>query len=340
MDDRTDETEIETRCVRFDGERDVTVATRPVPEPGTGEVLIETDLTLVSTGTELTHLTRSYPEDSRWSTTYPFYPGYNNVGRVVAAGDGVEAVAEGDRVATYSGHQAHVVADAADCRPIPDGVADEPAVYFTIAEIVMNGIRRGRLTWGETVAVYGLGLLGQIAVRIARLAGAETVVGLDVASDRLGYLPEGPAVTGVDPGVDDWMDRFEAATGGRSADVVYEVTGNPDAIPGEFDVLRDQGRLVVLSSPRGSTEFDFHSLCHAPGYEIIGAHNRTHPTAGDPDDPWTQHRHAELFFGALADDRLSVGGLTSHRRPYADAPDLYDLLLEDRSQALGVVLEW
>jgi len=330
----------ENPCVVFDGERDVTVADRPVPDPGAGEVLIETDLTLVSTGTELTHLTRSYPEDSDWSTGYPFHPGYNNVGRVVAVGDGVEAVAEGDRVATYSGHRAYVVADADDCRPIPNDIDDGAAVYFTIAEIVMNGIRRGRLTWGETVAVYGLGLLGQMAVRVARFAGAGTVVGLDVAADRLDYLPEGSSVAGVEPGTDDWTDRFEAATAGRPADVVYEVTGAPDAIPGEFRLLRDRGRLVVLSSPRGTTEFDFHSLCHARGYEIIGAHNRTHPAGDDPDDPWTQHRHATLFFRALADGRLSVTDLTSHRRPYADAPELYGMLLEDRSQALGVVLEW
>ena len=326
----------------FDAPKSVTIEDRERPDPGPGEVLIETSRTLVSTGTELTVLSGEYPDDSQWANhaTYPFDPGYNNVGEVVEVGDDVETVDVGQRVATYGSHAEYTVADADACRPIPDGVTDDQAVFFTIAEIVMNGVRRSDLTWGETVAVYGLGLLGQFAVRCCRVAGARPVVALDLATERLEYVPDDPAVRTVDVGEDDPETVIREASGDRLADVVFEVTGNPDAITDELDVLRDQGRFVVLSSPRGETSFDFHDHCNAPSYRIIGAHNSSHPSVETPANPWTNHRHAELFFDLVRDGEMEVDSLVSHRAAHTDAESIYGTLLEDRSDAMGVVLEW
>ena len=319
----------------------VTVEERTVERPAEDEVLVRTDRTLISTGTELTVLSGEYPPGSQWDNfEFPFEPGYNNVGTVVETGDAVTDLAEDDRVATYGPHSEYVVVAAEACRPIPDAVDDEAAVFFTIAEIVMNGVRRSRLTWGETSVVYGLGLLGQLAVRCCHAAGARPVVGVDAAAERVSYLPEEPNVEGVHVATRDPAEAVEDVTDGDLADVVFELTGNPDVIPTEFDALRDQGRFVVLSSPKGPTEFDFHDLCNAPSYEIIGAHNGSHPSTATPANPWTQKRHAELFFEYLADGTMSVDSLVSHEESYADATEVYDRLQEDRSQALGVVLEW
>jgi 2-desacetyl-2-hydroxyethyl bacteriochlorophyllide A dehydrogenase len=319
----------------------VTVEERTVEQSAEDEVLVRTDRTLISTGTELTVLSGEYPPGSQWDNfQFPFEPGYNNVGTVVETGAAVTNLSEGDRVATYGPHSEYVVVAADACRPIPDAVDDEAAVFFTIAEIVMNGVRRSRLTWGETVTVYGLGLLGQLAVRCCHAAGARPVVGVDAAAKRVSYLPNASNIEGVHVGTRDPVEEVEAVTGGTLADVVFELTGNPDVIPTEFDVLRDQGRFVILSSPKGATEFDFHDLCNAPSYEIIGAHNSSHPSTATSANPWTQQRHAELFFEYLADGTMAVDSLVSHKKSYADAPEVYDHLQEDRSQALGVVLEW
>ncbi|WP_198667985.1 zinc-binding alcohol dehydrogenase [Saliphagus sp. LR7] len=330
------------QTVVFSDVATVTVEDRPIPDPGTEQVLIRSDRTLVSTGTELTVLSGDVPAGSTWDDhiEYPFTPGYNNVGTVVKAGEDVEGITEGQRVATYGSHAEYVSADADACRPIPEGVSDDAAVFFTIAEIVMNGIRRGEATWGEHAVVYGLGLLGQLAVRISQAAGARPVVGFDVADSRLEYLPDDPGVVGANPIEDDATTVVRDASGGRLADVVFELTGNPDVIADEFDVLRDQGRFVVLSSPRGETAFDFHDHCNSPSYTIIGAHNSSHPSVATPRNPWTQHRHAELFFEYLADDTFGVESLISHREPVSEAPRLYDTLLADRTDAMGVVLEW
>lgn len=320
----------------------VAVEDRAVPEPGPDQVLIRSERTLVSTGTELTVLSGDVPPGSAWDDhiEYPFVPGYNNVGTVVETGDDVEDVAAGQRVATYGSHAAYVCTGAGACRPIPDGVGDDEAVFFTIAEIVMNGVRRGGLTWGETAAVHGLGLLGQLTTRICHAAGARPVVGFDLADSRLSYLPDADGVVAANPSEDDAERVVRDAAGDRLADVAFEVTGNPDAITDELRTLREQGRFVVLSSPRGETRFDFHDYCNAPSYVIVGAHNSAHPPVATPDNPWTQHRHAALFFDLVADGTLDVAPLVSHAEPATEAPRLYGELLADRTDALGVVLEW
>lgn len=311
------------------------------PMPDSDEVLIETDTTVVSTGTELTVLSGDYPERSVWDDygQYPFVPGYANVGTVVETGANAD-IAVGRRVATWTPHAAYVTATAEDCTPVPDGVSDAEAALFAIAQIVMNGIRRGRVTWGETAVVYGVGLLGQFAVRLCRLAGAETVVGVDLAPSRLDFLPDDSGVVAVDASERDPVEAVRSATGGRLADVVFEVTGNPDAIPGEFEALRDQGRLVLLSSPHGETALDFHDHVNAPSIEIIGAHQLSHPSTATAADPWTKARHAELYFSYLQQGRLAVENLFTHAVDAADAPSLYRDLLDDRTRAIAARIEW
>ena len=325
----------------FEAEERVIVKSRDVPSPDSGEVLVETERTLISTGTELTILSGDVPAGSSWDNIvdYPFVPGYNNVGTVVETGEGVEAYEPGQRVATTGDHAAYILADADNCRPVPADLSADEAVFFTIAVIVSNGVRRSDLTWGEGVVVYGLGLLGQLAARICHVAGARPVVGVDLAAERRDYLPSTPGFLPVDPTEREPAAALESATG-RLADVVFEVTGNPDIIPTELEALREQGRFVVLSSPKGETLFDFHDLCNSPSYRIIGAHNSSHPPTATPDNPWTQKRHCELFFEYLEQEAFDVESLISHRSHYADAPELYEMLLKDRTEAMGVVLEW
>ncbi|MDA0747490.1 MAG: zinc-binding dehydrogenase [bacterium] len=316
---------------------------RPIPAPAEGELLVRTRRTLISTGTELTILNGQFPRESAWANygKFPFTPGYNSVGEVIDTGLGVDKSWIGRKVACHARHTAYSVLKPGSIRPILRDISDEEAVFFTLAEIVMNGIRRGELTWGESAAVYGLGLIGQLAVRFAHLAGASHVFGIDVVQKRLDLLPQSPRIHPLNPEKENTVETIGKITRDRLADVVYEATGNPDLIPREFEALKRQGRLVILSSPRHRTkEFDFHDLCNAPSYTIIGAHNGSHPAYETPYNQWTRPRHGELFFDLVANGELNVKPLISHRAPFAQAPELYTMLMEDRSQAMGVILEW
>jgi 2-desacetyl-2-hydroxyethyl bacteriochlorophyllide A dehydrogenase len=314
----------------------------PVPQAKEGQVLIRTRKTLISTGTELTILSGEFPKDSVWAKygVFPFQAGYDNIGTVVDVGKNVNSELFGKRVATYSVHAKYVTSGQDELRLVRDEVSDEEAVFFTIAEIVLNGVRRANVRLGDSVVIYGAGLLGQLAARFCRLCGARPVMVVDVSDERLKMLPQDSAVIRVNPKDCDVEKTVFTHTKGRKANVVFEVTGNPSLIPSEFKALGMQGRFVVLSSPRGPTLFDFHDLCNSPSFTIIGTHNSSHPPVESPDNPWTKKRNDEFFFDLIASDEINVKGLISHRESYKKASELYQMLLKDRTQAMGVILDW
>ena len=333
---------IANQAVVFTKPRKVVLQKRPQQKPGPGELLIRTRKTLISTGTELTILSGDFPKGSAWAGygKYPFTAGYSNVGEVVGVGPGVDESWVGRRVASGGAHMALVTKKKEEVYPIPDGVPDEQAVFFSLAYIVMNGVRRSKAGWGDAVVLYGLGLLGQLAARFCALCGARPVIGVDVAQERIAMLPDMPFVTGLNAKKGNIKGSIEKLTNGRMADIVFEITGSQDLITKEFEVLKPQGRFVLLSSPRGETQFDFHDFCNFPSYQIIGAHVCSHPEYETPDNPWTRARNVELFFKHIADEDIDIASLITHQEPATCAPEVFMDLLSDRSQAMGVILDW
>jgi threonine dehydrogenase-like Zn-dependent dehydrogenase len=239
---------------------------------------------------------------------------------VAAVGAGVDAQWVGRRVASATPHAAYAVCSVTDAAVVPDGVSDDDATFTTLAAIAMNGVRRSKLTWGESVAVVGFAL--------------------NRSEGRLKWLPGAPAIHGLAGEPRSLRTAIRNANGRQLVDVVFEVTGAPEAIAAEATLLREDGRLVILGSPRGASTFDFHDLCNAPSTVIIGAHNRSHPAAATPDNPWTQGRHAALFLQAVSSGALPVSDLVTHRLRYSAAAAAYALLTDRRSGAMGVVLTW
>jgi 2-desacetyl-2-hydroxyethyl bacteriochlorophyllide A dehydrogenase len=326
----------------FTGAGRVEIQQRDVPAPSAGEVLIKSKRSLISTGTELTLLSGKSRQGSVWSNlgTFPRTTGYCNVGEVVGIGEGVAPSLLSRRVATHGQHAAYVTCAAAELRQIPDAVADEDATLNTLAEVAMNGIRRSGLAWGETVAIVGLGLIGQLTARLCAVLGSGEIFGIEISENRLRYLPRANYIHPMLGAVGDLGEAIQSNNRERLADVVFEVTGNPEVIPDELRLLRAQGRFVILSSPTGYSQFDFHDLCNRESFTIIGAHYFSHPSVATPGNPWTAIRHSELFMSYLADRRLTVNELISHRFSYKQASAAYGLLDGQRDSAMGVILEW
>ncbi|MDP9258453.1 MAG: zinc-binding dehydrogenase [Actinomycetota bacterium] len=329
--------------VVFRGPGMVEFEDRPLPTPGRSEVLLRTRRTLISPGTELTILSGDFAPGSAWDGygQFPFVAGYSAAAEVAELGEDVEGLAIGDLVAAGTPHARWSTTSAGAVYPLRGAAVPIDLMPFvTLAATVMNGVRRGQVAWGDSVVVFGLGLLGQLAVRYCRLCGARPVLGVDLIDARIALLP--PGVTGVHPERQALRDAVADATRGRMADVVFEATGDSQLIPGQFALLRpQQGRFVVLSSPRGNaTQFDFHDLANAPSHTIIGAHISSHPTVETPQAPWTLARHAELFFDLVSDRELELEPLISHRLGFAETCHTYRSLLRDRSQSLGIVLNW
>ncbi len=336
---------VTSSAVCFTGPRQCIVQERDLEWPQPGHVLVRSQLSLVSTGTELTLYAGDFPADSVWSrmARYPITVGYANIGLVQDVGAGVDPDWIGARVATRGRHATLNVLPVTETARVPTDLASEEAVFFTLAQTVMNGVRRSQVGWGETVAVFGMGILGQLAIRFCRLAGARPVFAIDLSDNRLARLPQG------DPGIQALnasrgMDAVQAAildqTRGRMVDCGFEVTGLPQTIPAAMALVRKQGRFVLLSSPRGKVDFDFHDLCNSPSYTIIGTHGGSHPPVATPDNPWTRERHTEFFFDLVADGELEVASLLTRKAEYREAPDIYHYLWQDRTRELATAFTW
>jgi len=335
------EIELEGYRVTFPSQFKIQIESFEIGEIKEREALIETEASLISTGTELTALMGDFPDSSAWSryVKYPFVAGYSSVGRIIDVGREVGEFEVGDRVASTSPHATHAVVEAESLVKVPDNVRLEEACFHTIASGVMNSVRLANVSMGESVVVVGLGLLGQIATIFSRIAGAFPVIAVDLAEGRLKLSRvSGATATLRGDGWDDVKASVEELTRGRMADKVFEVTGNPDVVPKAMALAKRQGCLVVLSSPRGKTVLDFHDEVNSPSRMIIGTHFSSQPAYETPYNPWTRRRNTELFFDLISGGALKIDHLITHRYPWREAEKAYKMLLKDRTRALGVIL--
>jgi 2-desacetyl-2-hydroxyethyl bacteriochlorophyllide A dehydrogenase len=315
-----------------------------VGEPGPGQVLIRSLVTLISTGTDLTAYSGDFPRDrpSSWGryVKYPFRPGYSSVGEIVAVGPGVEEIAPGQTVFNRSSHASLAIQPAARVVPLPEVVPIDEAAFASISCIAMNGVRMATLALGEAVVIVGMGIVGEMAMQYARLSGAFPLIAVDLSDRRLENALRFGATDTINPSREDLAARVGQITRGRKADAIFEVTGNPGVIPSLPPLIRRGGRLILLGSSRGPTTLDFHDDVHTYGLRLIGAHASNTPTYEIPDNPWTWERNAALFLDLLQARRVAVADLITHRFSWRQAPEAFEQLLSDRTLFRGVILDW
>jgi len=329
-------------AILFTGKDQVELREIDVPDPQPGEVLIEARRTLVSTGTECTCLRRDFEPGSHWDhwVQYPFRPGYSHVGVVVRAGEGVTRLKPGDRVVSWSAHARHVIAPEEVAIPVPDGVSDDDAAWFGIAYIVQNGVRRAEHQMGEDVVIVGLGLLGQLAVQFVRLMGAREIIAVDTAPRRLEMAGAHGATLLLPRSIAEVKPEVDAATGGRGADVVYDITGHPAVLPLALPLVRTLGKFVLLGDPGSPTRQHLTGDVITRGLKIIGAHANNPPAVPSADNWWSRANIVRLFLTYLERGQMRVDDLITHRFAPREASQAYRLLNEERANAMGVLFDW
>ena len=283
----------------------------------------------------------------------PSAPGYSSAGTVVAVGEGVTDIQSGDRVACAgAGHAVH--AEIA-CVPrlllarIPSDseVSFEHAAAATVGAVALHGVRTAAVQLGDVVGVIGLGLLGQLTVQILKAAGCR-VVGMDIDQGRVDLalrLGADAASSSSTSFSDDCMQL----SGGRGADAVLITAQTPSSDPVNLaaEVARDRAVITAVGTVGMSLErrtfyekeLDFRvSRSYGPGrydaaYEQKGV-----------DYPigyvrWTETRNMEAFLRLLADRKVDIGALITHRFTIDEAHSAYELIAgASREKFLGVLI--
>ncbi|MFY9676071.1 MAG: bi-domain-containing oxidoreductase [Terriglobales bacterium] len=363
---------------------DLTVTEVPAPQLLPGCVLVRTAASLVSAGTErasaefasknLIAKARSRPDlvrdvmaklqrdgvaatlgAVRSRLAQPQSVGYSSAGTVVAVADGISDIRVGDRVACagagYAVHGELACAPRLLLAKIPENgnVSFDEAAFATVGAICLHGIRTAQVALGETVAVIGLGLLGQITVQLLKIAGCRAL-GMDLVEQRaeLAIQNGAEAVRTRDL---DFRDLCFQKTGGVGMDAVLitaeTATSGPVNLAAE--VARDRANIVAVGTVGMELERKLYyekeltfrvSRSYGPGrydsaYEQKG---RDYPIGHVR---WTETRNLEAFLQFIAERRLNLASLITHHFRFDEATRAYDLILgRAREPFLGVVLTY
>jgi len=278
--------------------------------------------------------------------------GYSGAGTAIEVGEYVEGVAPGQLVATGGAAKAsHAEFQAVPgllCATVPDGVTAEDAAFATIASVALHGLRLAEVEPGSRVVVIGLGLLGQLAIRLALVAGCQ-VAGIDLAEFAVERATAGGAVALVERG-EETTERIVEWSRGRGVDAVLltAASKSSDAVLRVPALCRDRATVVVvgdvgLSLERGPFYEKELSLRFARSYGP-GRYDRSYEEWG-VDYPlgqvrFTEGRNLEAILDLLGTGRLVVSDLVTHRFSVTEAPEAYDLIESRREPYLGVTFAY
>jgi 2-desacetyl-2-hydroxyethyl bacteriochlorophyllide A dehydrogenase len=328
----------------------VEVREAELPDPGPGQVLVRTEASFVSPGTELavytgTHQWLKDPSLPDWK--FPFRPGYSAAGEVVAVGVGVDGLKPGDRV-SYPGNHASaelltLTHERGKLWKLPANLPADRAAMACVARYGLGAAIRAGLTLGRSAAVLGLGVIGQLALRCLQAAGASPVVGIDGVTMRRAAATAAGAEFVIDPAAGDVKQQLATALGARGAEIVADATGIPDAVPVAMSLACDGGQVVIVGSPRGrAKDVNFYDDLHRRYIEVTGAHGNMlfEPAHTRLAGAWDIHKAQRWLLGALASGRLNLTGLATHTIRPEQLGDAYEGLLKKKEEYLGVLVRW
>ncbi|MEM4655044.1 MAG: bi-domain-containing oxidoreductase [Thermosphaera sp.] len=283
----------------------------------------------------------------------PVTLGYSSAGIVKEVAGDVSGVAIGDRIACYGDgfatHSEFSFVPKNMFVKIPENVSFEEAAFVGLGAIALNAIRVANLTFGESVAVIGLGILGQLAVQMLKAFGCR-VIGLDINQAKAEMAKEFGCDAIAVIGKEDINRSILGFTKDVGVDAVIIMAGSKDNKPIEMaaEISRDHGRVVacgmvsldlprqeffkkelsvIVSRATGPGKFD-------PLYENRGI---DYPL---PYVRWTTQRNMGYFLELVSQGKIKLGKLITHRFKIDDALRAYEMILKGTEPYLGVLIEY
>ncbi len=335
------------REVVVTGQNRVELQTTEVDAPklGADELLIDTEYTFISSGTELANYTGREPkvfQKGSWCE-YPWRSGYANVGIVREVGSGVKRAAPGDRVFTYGRH-ASTIRYSQDRLIAPVPAAVDPAVVAAsrMAGVAMTAIVVGEIGTTPWVVVFGLGLVGNLAAQMFQIHGCR-VIGVDPVDARRALAERCGIQCTVGGDADTAQAEIQALTGGGLAHITVDAVGHSSVVMQALRATASHGQIIILGSPRVSVQGDLTELLsdtHLRWITIRGALEWCVPMYPDIGNRTSQWSKQQTIFDWMARGALHVEPLISHRLKPEQIKQAYDGLLNESDVYTGVVLAW
>ncbi len=314
--------------------------------PAGRQLLLQAECSVISAGTEGAHFTGLEIEHPgrRTPLTYPINStGYGHLARVVSVGPEATRFHVGDRVLTLAPHASHWLWDSERLTlKIADDLPGERAVFTRMAGVGITALRKSSAQPGDTVAVIGLGLVGNFAAQLFQLAGCE-VLGLDRVEARLEQARACGVRHVASTADQDVADVVNAWTGGKGARIVVEAIGEPTLIERAVQCTRRHGEVILLGSPRRRVTGEITpmlSRIHLTGISMIGALEWLYSIPESDFIRFSILENYRQIAGWIAEGRLQVDPLRTHVLSPAQCQEAYAGLAEHRDTYTGVVFDW
>jgi threonine dehydrogenase-like Zn-dependent dehydrogenase len=276
----------------------------------------------------------------RESPAYPLRLGCWGVGEVVEVGSGVTRFRVGDRVHAGMGHRPTNRTPEANLYPLGE-MAPDTALFTDPLLFAIQSVHDAAVKAGDVVAIFGMGLIGLLAVQVARASGAERVLAVDLIPQRLELARGFGADTLVNPAQEpDVALAIKRATGNKGVDVAIEISGSAAALNEAVRCVRQSGLVVASAFYQGGAEalrlgaeWHHNRVTMRSSMAVWDNPHRSHPL-------WNKQRIEETAVAWLAAGRIRTVGLISHRFPYPRAAEAYRLIDERLGETLKVALEY
>ena len=309
------------------------------------EILIETEYTFISSGTELANYTGRDPKVFQKGTwcAYPWRSGYANVGIVREVGANVTRAKPGARVFTYGRH-ASIIRYSQDRLIAPIGESIDPAVVAAsrMAGVAMTSIIVSEIETNARVIVFGLGLVGNLAAQMFQIHGCR-VIGVDPVEERRKLAERCGIADTVGGDADEVQAQLQDLTNGELGHITVDAVGHSSVVMQALRATASHGQLVILGSPRVSVPGDLTELLsdtHLRWITIRGALEWCVPMYPDIGNRVSQFSKQQTIFDWMARGQLDVESLISHRLKPEQIKQAYDGLLNEPDVWTGVVLDW
>lgn len=341
------------RMISFTSPRLAEVIDETTSSLAPDEVRIATLYSGISAGTELTayrgtnpYLNKRWDEERRLfvdgSTSFE-YPvngwGYEEVGEVVEIGSDVTTVAVGDVIWGTWGHRTETIqkVERAEKRILPADADPRIGIFSHIGAIALNVVLDADIHVGETVAVFGLGVPGQLVAQLARLNGAR-VIAVDGVASRRDLAKQLGADEVIDASAGGVAERIRELTGGLGADVCLEVSGNYGAMHEAIRSVAYSSRVCVAGFMQGEgTGLRLGEEFHHNRVAVIAS--QISGVAPSLRHRWDEYRLQRTAVGLAVSGKLRVTELISHTMPLEQGKEAFELLDAAPRDVLQVVLD-
>ncbi len=311
---------------------------------GEKEVVVKTMVSTISGGTERANFTgeKEVTVIPNMEVPFPRTVGYSSSGEVVKVGCKVTKVKIGDRVAMFwSKHKNYNVLSEENVVKIPDEkITFEEAAISFIATFPLAAIRKVKLEIGESIMVMGLGVLGQLAVILAKSAGAYPVIACDIVESRRKEALKNGADYAFNPLDEHFIDNVNAVAYG-GVKTAIEVTGVGDGLNQTLDCMARHGRIALLGCTRNSDfSIDYYHKVHGKGVMLIGAHTNARPEKESYPSYFTHEEDIKTILNLCKGERISIKKLIKETCLPNECQKVFDRLANEKEFPICVQFDW